>query len=113
MSMTTALAQHRPQSTLNPLAEDDDRRSSSLSEIDDHEGREELEIIERTNDDDIEANDTEAETERLEGTPLKGRKYQNVIFTADNQLLSSHLSPQVDLLLSEQRVFFIIQPPTH
>ena len=101
MSTATALAQHRPQTTLNQLGEDDDRRSSSLSEIGDHEGQEELEIIGPINDDDNGANDTEAETERLENTPLKGRKHQNVILTAENEILSSHLGSSTDLLLSE------------
>ena len=101
MSTVTAFSEHRLEPAPSQLDPDQDRRSSSLSEISDHEGVEELETIDRINGDDTDANDTEAETERLENTPLKGRKHQNVILTADNDIYSSRASPLGNVLSSE------------
>ena len=60
----------------------DDDRSSSLSELGDRGG------IEHSSRAASEANDTEAETERLEDSPQKQRKQRNVV-------LSSHQTQSV------------------
>ena len=61
----------------NVQAADDDR-SSSLSELGDRAG---LEHYSRAGS---EANDTEAETERLESSPQKQRRQRNVVLTSTN-----------------------------
>lgn len=57
---------------------EDDDRSSSLSELGDRA------IIEHLSRGGSEANDTEAETERLEDSPQKRRGYQDVVLTPTN-----------------------------
>ena len=65
-----------------------DDRSSSLSEIGERGGRDEPDNeIEEPSD----AIDTEAETERLEDSPQKIRKHQNVVLTQVNH---THEKPQ-------------------
>ena len=60
-----------------PIDEGEDR-SSSLSELEERGGRDDLDNdFERVSD----AIDTEAETERLEDSPQKVRKHQNVVLT--------------------------------
>ncbi len=72
-----------------PVDEGDDR-SSSLSELGERAGHDEP-------DHDLgevsEANDTEAETERLEDSPQKIRKHQNVILTPANDFYEDRRSP--------------------
>ena len=58
------------------------RRSSSLSDIGDTAGTDDLESPDHGNDDDSELNDTEAETERLEDSPFKRPRYQNVVMSS-------------------------------
>ena len=101
MSTPTAFNEPRPKPAPSQPDPDHGRRSSSLSEIGDHEGVEELEPVDRTNGNDTDANDTEAETERLENTPLKGRKHQNVVLTAEHTIYSSQASPSANTLPSE------------
>ncbi|KAL9128806.1 MAG: hypothetical protein Q9217_002587 [Psora testacea] len=92
MSAMDPLVRRLTQSTSQPLDVNHAGRSSSLSDIGDHAVNEGLERVVHANDD-IEANDTEAETERLENTPLKRRKHQNVVLTAQNRVHSSGTSP--------------------
>ena len=93
MSAADPLPPMRAQSTAEPSDADHDGRSSSLSDIGDHDVNEEVETIPAANGGDVEANDTEAETERLEDTPLKRRKHQNVVLTSENRFYSSGASP--------------------
>ena len=61
-----------------------DDRSSSLSELGDPGG------IERSSRADSEANDTEAETERLEDSPQKQRRQRDVVLTSTNGAYTDH-----------------------
>ena len=92
MSTADPLAPLRSQSTAEPLDANHDERSSSLSEIGETAANCESNTVVHTNDND-EANDTEAETERLEDTPLKRRKQQNVVLTAEKRVYSPRSSP--------------------
>ena len=71
-----------------PQADADDG-SSSLSELGERVGHDEAEIA--SHDDSV-ANDTEAETERLEDSPHKQRKYQNVVLTSTNGIYNDRES---------------------
>ena len=66
-----------------PFNEGDDR-SSSLSDIEDRTGNTEPSHTSRTIRDSSDANDTEAETERLEVSPQKTRKLTNVVLSSSN-----------------------------
>lgn len=83
-------------------AEGDDR-SSSLSEIGDRVGNEIATPAKLALADGSEANDTEAETERLEASPQRTRKRKNVIMTSLNHVLSNGASPAAnqDLLTND------------
>jgi len=74
--------------THNPPTDRDDR-SSSLSEIGDQADQEQPDNIFHLGSD---ANDTEAETERLEESPQKQRKHQNIILTSSNGIYDDHQS---------------------
>ncbi|KAL9103279.1 MAG: hypothetical protein Q9163_001657 [Psora crenata] len=87
MSAVDLPAPQHTRSTSKSLEADHDGRSSSLSDIGDNAENYELEDVPRSIAD-VQANDTEAETERLEGTPLKQRKHQNVVLTAENKVYS-------------------------
>ena len=71
-----------------PQANADDG-SSSLSELGERVGHDEAHVASR---DDSEANDTEAETERLEDSPHKQRKSHNVVLTSTNGIYSDRES---------------------
>ena len=60
-----------------------DNRSSSLSEIGDRADQEQPYDFARQ---ESEANDTEAETERLDDSPLKQHKHQNIVLTSSHAL---------------------------
>ena len=78
----------------NVQAADDDR-SSSLSELGDRAG---LEHYSRAGS---EANDTEAETERLERSPQKQRSQRNVVLTSTNGIYGDQKSQSVARILPE------------
>ncbi|MCJ1388070.1 hypothetical protein MMC18_000914 [Xylographa bjoerkii] len=63
-----------------------DDRSSSLSDIEDRPVVETVESALMTASTISEADDTEAETERLEESPQKLRKHENVVFTATQKI---------------------------
>ena len=101
--MATDTAVSRPSTAFKPVIESNsfavdeldlhpnsrivrDERSSSLSEIGDRPDHEEQEYSVQEYGD---ANDTEAETERLEDSPHKQRKYQNVILTSANRVYAT------------------------
>ncbi|KAG8530818.1 uncharacterized protein KY384_004175 [Bacidia gigantensis] len=92
MSTATALTADQAQTT---KALDRERRSSSLSDLEERIDNEEIDHMDLVKEDDLEANDTEAETERLEDTPLTQRKHQDVLLTsaAGVGLISSPISP--------------------
>lgn len=69
-------------------AEEDDR-SSSLSELGDRAG------MGHSSRAGSEANDTEAETERLENSPQKQRRHQDVVLTSTNGAYGDHQSQPV------------------
>ena len=77
-----------PNGTPRQASEGDDR-SSSLSEIEDraehHGSKADLPPSSSTFD----VNDTEAETERLEDSPQKAHRNQNLVLTAANSLYST------------------------
>ena len=77
-------------------AEDD--RSSSLSDLGDRAG------IERSSLADSEANDTEAETERLEDSPQKQRRQRDVVLTSTNSSYSGHHNQPVAGVLPEKSI---------
>ncbi|MCJ1419778.1 hypothetical protein MMC32_006134 [Xylographa parallela] len=66
-----------------------DDRSSSLSDIEDRPVAEPLENTLLIASTISESDDTEAETERLEESPQKLRKHENVVFTATQKLTSN------------------------
>ncbi|KAL9635313.1 MAG: hypothetical protein Q9164_003536 [Protoblastenia rupestris] len=101
MSTADPLAPLRAQSTPEPLDANHDERSSSLSEIGETTANCDLDTVVHTNDNG-EANDTEAETERLEDTPLKRRRHQNVVLTAEKRVYSSRSSPSGTAVLNGQ-----------
>lgn len=76
------MATSHQRSPSEPSNLDRDRRSSSLSDIGDTAGTDDLGNIDHDNDDDSESNDTEAETERLEDSPFKRQTYKNVVLGA-------------------------------
>lgn len=90
MSIPTDISTHSPkndqvlvsraENPKEPLEEYDDR-SSSLSEIGDRPGNEDMDHAQHLKD--FDENDTEAETERLEDTPRKMPLYQNVVMTTN------------------------------
>ena len=80
----------------NVQAADDDR-SSSLSELGDRAG---LEHYSRAGS---EANDTEAETERLENSPQKQRRQRNVVLTSTNGIYGDQQSQSVARIIPENR----------
>lgn len=95
-----------PQTLSNPDLENatgenvhaaDDDRSSSLSELGDRAG---LEHYSRAVS---EANDTEAETERLEDSPQKQRRQRNVVLTAINGIYGDQQNQSVARILPENR----------
>ena len=65
---------------------DGDDRSSSLSDIEDRTANAELGVHAQKVGGDSEANDTEAETERLEDSPQKIRKHKNVVLNSSNNV---------------------------
>lgn len=79
----------------NVLAADDDR-SSSLSELGDRMGPE------HDSRAGSEANDTEAETERLESSPQKLRRQRNVVLTSTNGTYDDHQNQLVARTLPEK-----------
>ena len=80
----------------NVQAADDDR-SSSLSELGDRAG---LEHYSRAGS---EANDTEAETERLESSPQKQRRQRNVVLTSTNGTYGDQENQSVARSLPKKR----------
>jgi hypothetical protein len=75
------------------LSELDDG-SSSLSDIEDKEAeQEDLEGLDFENDDESDANDSEAETERLENSPHNQRKLQDVVFSSQAESRIYERSP--------------------
>lgn len=82
----------------DPTAEGDDR-SSSLSEIGDRVGNEDISSARLALVDGSEANDTEAETERLEDSPQRTRKRKNVVMTSLDYVLSNGASPSANNIL--------------
>lgn len=95
MATVTSLAQHRAQPAQDPLDADHDRRSSSLSDLGDHIENEAMDASGREKSEDVEADDTEAETERLEDSPYKERKHQNVLLATANSINPAHTSPSM------------------
>lgn len=75
-----------------------DNRSSSLSDIGE---RAEHDEAGNGSHDISDANDTEAETERLEDTPQKLRKHQNVVLTSANSIYDDRPSPPLMPTLPE------------
>ena len=73
----------------------DDDRSSSLSELGDRVG------IEHSSRAGSEANDTEAETERLENSPQKQRRQRNVLMTSTNDTYGDHQNQSFTRTLPE------------
>ena len=73
-----------------------DDRSSSLSEIEDRLGNEELGFGQSKPTEESDVNDTEAETERLENSPQKLRKHQSVVLTASNDIYNDSTSVLTD-----------------
>ena len=80
--MTTPTPSFAKSATL-PQNKDADRRSSSLSDLIDALANDEFDATNKHNNDNSDANDTEAETERLEDSPFKRQKHQNVLLAAD------------------------------
>lgn len=70
-----------------------DDRSSSLSEIGDRVGNDDLVSTRLGVAGGSEANDTEAETERLEDSPQKILKHKDVVMVSSSHALSNGTSP--------------------
>lgn len=79
------------QYTRDSTVEGDDR-SSSLSEIGDRAGNDDVVSTRLGVVGGSEANDTEAETERLEDSPQKTLKHKNVVMLSSSQDLSNGTS---------------------
>ena len=86
--------QMSPLSHVTELEIHGDDRSSSLSDIEDRHIVEAVENSITNNSTISDADDTEAETERLEESPQKLRKHENVVFTATQK--PSHGIPATD-----------------
>ena len=80
-----------------PQADVDDR-SSSLSELGERAGHEEVENVSHG---DSEANDTEAETERLEESPQKQRELNNVVLAPANGMYGDREGSAIGTLLGD------------
>lgn len=80
------------QYTRDSTVEGDDR-SSSLSEIGDRVGNDDLVSTRLGVAKGPEANDTEAETERLEDSPQKTLKHKNMVMLSSSHALSNGTSP--------------------
>ena len=78
------------------LRADEDDGSSSLSELGDRAG------IEHSSRAVSEVNDTEAETERLEESPYKQRRRQDVVLTSANGTYGDHQNQSVNRVLPEE-----------
>lgn len=81
--------------TRESTAEADDR-SSSLSEIGDRIGNDNLVSSRSRLPNGSDPEDTEAETERLEESPQKPRKNQNVVMASTPHMFSNGTSPLSD-----------------
>lgn len=81
--------------TRESTAEADDR-SSSLSEIGDRVGNDDLVSSRSRPANSSDLDDTEAETERLEESPQKPRKNQNLVMTSASHIFSNGTSPLSD-----------------
>ncbi len=77
--------------------QEQDERSSSLSEIGDAKGTEETEALQHSDEDGTDADDTEAETERLENSPLKQRKHQNVVLSGEKDVSHDRVDKSIAL----------------
>lgn len=93
-SLSTALV-NGIQYTRDSTVEGDDR-SSSLSEIGDRVGNDDLVSTRLGVAGGSEANDTEAETERLENSPQKTLKPKNMVALSSSHTLSNGASPLAD-----------------
>ena len=76
----------------------DDDGSSSLSELGDRAG------AEHSSRAGSEANDTEAETERLESSPQKQRRQRNVVLNSTSGTYGDHQHQPVPLPSAEKRI---------
>ncbi len=85
------------ENTDGPQADVDDR-SSSLSELGERAGHEEVDNVSHG---DSEANDTEAETERLDDSPQKQRQLHNVVLASTNGMYGDRGSSAIGTLLGE------------
>lgn len=81
--------------TRESTAEADDR-SSSLSEIGDRVGNDDLVSSRSRPANGSDLDDTEAETERLEESPQKPRKNQNLVMAPTSHIFSNGTSPLSD-----------------
>lgn len=90
-------------------AEGDDR-SSSLSDLGDRAGNEDLNtskvaLVHGSDPvDGSDPNDTEAETERLEVSPQRTRKHRNVIVSSSNHVLTNGTEPFATRILPVNEV---------
>ena len=87
------------ENTDGPQADVDDR-SSSLSELGERAGNEE---VDNGSHGDSEPNDTEAETERLEDSPQKQRELHDVVLASTNGMYGDRESSATGTLLEEFR----------
>ena len=97
MSYTVSEVVKNGENADGPQADVDDR-SSSLSELGERAGHEEVEIVSHG---DSEANDTEAETERLEESPQKQRELNNVVLAPTNGTYGDRESSAIGTLLGK------------
>lgn len=103
ISLPSIASSHALATDLRPaIGADEDQKlqgdvydgSSSLSEIEDRAG------TEHPSHGCSDANDTEAETERLEDSPQKQRTHQNLLLTATTSIHDHHQSPSTTHALS-------------
>ena len=100
LSVVSQIIPDLDSSAVDGAARPEDDRSSSLSEIGDRGGHDEPQ---NTFGDGMDEDDTEAETERLEDSPQKLRKHQNVVLTLADHMnedqQSSELAQPLPLVL--------------
>lgn len=108
MSNTNPFTTQASLSATGPPEPHNGRRSSSLSELADAVAHENPDSMIFEDDDDPDGNETEAETERLEDSPFKRQKHQNVVLASGDVGSIVQASPEVHILRRKLLQFFCL-----
>ena len=97
MSASTSLSTAPSHPATGPPHTDHERRSSSLSDVGERIEQDDLKPINIDNEDNDESNDTEAETERLDDSPVKRREHRNVVLASTSVNDSALSHPTIEI----------------